>query len=187
MANYQNNMRYGRQMNPNNNRRNMPGNNNSGCGNMPSGSRMSDNNRRPESMPDEGCHNCRPESEGCHTQNPCKNDCNAGTRNSMETHPPMRNRNSMEMRHPMGNRNSMEMRPPMEGRNRMEECPSDCEKPKHRHCECRYDALEDFALAMAYVPWQRWQNLFDPCKALQCGTIFEELFKPFHGKGGCNR
>ncbi|WP_243002528.1 MULTISPECIES: spore coat associated protein CotJA [Lachnospiraceae] len=40
---------------------------------------------------------------------------------------------------------------------------------------------------MAYVPWQKWRNLYEPCKGLQRGTIFEDLSKPFHGRGGCNR
>ena len=53
-----------------------------------------------------------------------------------------------------------------------------------------YRFLEDprlFPLAMAYVPWQRWGDLYCACKALQSGTVFEELDKPFKGRGGCNR
>ncbi|HJB19395.1 MAG TPA: spore coat associated protein CotJA [Candidatus Bariatricus faecipullorum] len=42
-------------------------------------------------------------------------------------------------------------------------------------------------LAMAYVPWQNWRNLYDIHKGFTRGTIFEELDKPFYGKGGCNR
>ena len=37
-------------------------------------------------------------------------------------------------------------------------------------------------IAMAYVPWQKWQNIYEPCRALKNGTIFEELNKPFSGK-----
>lgn len=37
--------------------------------------------------------------------------------------------------------------------------------------------------AMCYVPWQRWDDVYEPCKALQCGTMFAVLNKPF--KGGC--
>lgn len=36
-------------------------------------------------------------------------------------------------------------------------------------------------LAMAYVQWQRWQNVMDSCNALKHGTIFEELVLPFEG------
>lgn len=40
-------------------------------------------------------------------------------------------------------------------------------------------------LAMAYVPWQTWQSLYDAEKGFSCGTIFQELNKPFRGMGGC--
>lgn len=41
-------------------------------------------------------------------------------------------------------------------------------------------------LAMAYVPMQTFQALYEPCEALENGTIFSELNKPFLGwKGGC--
>lgn len=47
-------------------------------------------------------------------------------------------------------------------------------------------SLEAMPLAMAYVPWQRWLNLFEACKGFHCGTIFQELHKPFeHAGGGC--
>lgn len=38
-----------------------------------------------------------------------------------------------------------------------------------------------WAIAMCYVPWQRWGDLYDPCKALKCGTLFPVLSKPFAG------
>ncbi|MCI8860343.1 MAG: spore coat associated protein CotJA [Lachnospiraceae bacterium] len=41
------------------------------------------------------------------------------------------------------------------------------------------------AIAMAYVPWQFMHETYEPDKALQYGTIFPELNKPFYGKGGC--
>ena len=46
---------------------------------------------------------------------------------------------------------------------------------------------EETAIAMAYVPWQRWKELYEPCRALEAGTIFAELDKPFLGKGGRRR
>ena len=42
-------------------------------------------------------------------------------------------------------------------------------------------------IAMAYVPWQKWQDLYEPCNGLESGTIFKELDKPFLGKGGIRR
>ena len=45
---------------------------------------------------------------------------------------------------------------------------------------------EDFPVAMAYVPWQRWNTVYDLERALCTGTIFPELDKPFLGvRGGC--
>lgn len=42
---------------------------------------------------------------------------------------------------------------------------------------------DDFALAMAYVPWQKSAKLYDDLdKAYQYGTIFPELNKPFTGR-----
>ncbi|MBS5078695.1 MAG: spore coat associated protein CotJA [Clostridiales bacterium] len=40
-------------------------------------------------------------------------------------------------------------------------------------------------VAMAYVPWQTFHDKFELCKALEVGTIFPELCKPFCGKRGC--
>ncbi len=49
-----------------------------------------------------------------------------------------------------------------------------------------YDRMEDFPVAMAYVPWQNWHTVYDLERGLSCGTIFPELDKPFLGvRGGC--
>ncbi len=37
------------------------------------------------------------------------------------------------------------------------------------------------SLAMAYIPYQAFENLYDPQKALQNGTIFEDLNFVFCG------
>lgn len=42
-------------------------------------------------------------------------------------------------------------------------------------------------LAMAYVPYQQWESTYDLCTALQVGTVFPCLHKPFCGKGGSCR
>lgn len=49
------------------------------------------------------------------------------------------------------------------------------------------DALGQFPIAMAYVPWQRFGQTFDLSKALCVGTIFPELEKPFCGKRGVRK
>lgn len=38
-------------------------------------------------------------------------------------------------------------------------------------------------LAMTYVPWQSWEDLYDIDNAFSCGTIFRKLNQPF--EGGC--
>ena len=37
------------------------------------------------------------------------------------------------------------------------------------------------SLAMAYVPYQRFENLYDEDKALERGTLFKDLDLPFYG------
>ncbi len=54
-----------------------------------------------------------------------------------------------------------------------------------RPCPGDTDALAGMPIAMAYVPWQFFHDTYEPDKALQYGTIFPELNKPFYGKGGC--
>ncbi len=47
---------------------------------------------------------------------------------------------------------------------------------------------ERFPVAMAYVRWQKLEEMYEPEKALCRGTLFPELDKPFCGKtvtGGC--
>jgi len=40
----------------------------------------------------------------------------------------------------------------------------------------------DMVVAMAYVPMQNWNNVYDPCEALSRGTQFSDLDKPFYGE-----
>ena len=65
----------------------------------------------------------------------------------------------------------------------------DCDTAGEMSCAVkgRYDTLGDMAVAMAYVPWQMWRNVLDVEKGLCCGTIFEDLNKPFCGTGGVRR
>ena len=44
-------------------------------------------------------------------------------------------------------------------------------------------------LAMAYVPWQRWQETYPLEEGFRRGTIFPDLDLPFEGKrvGGMRR
>lgn len=61
-------------------------------------------------------------------------------------------------------------------------------RPMQRPCEhMKNDPLSKLPVAMAYVPWQYFEETYEPDKALQYGTIFPELNKPFYGRGGCPR
>ncbi len=43
--------------------------------------------------------------------------------------------------------------------------------------------VDGMPLAMAYVPMQRWRDIYENDKALMRGTIFSELDLPFKGAG----
>ena len=36
------------------------------------------------------------------------------------------------------------------------------------------DPLNGMEIAMAYVPWQHFQSIYEPDKALQVGTVFPD-------------
>ncbi|MBQ7288458.1 MAG: spore coat associated protein CotJA [Clostridia bacterium] len=44
------------------------------------------------------------------------------------------------------------------------------------------DCINRLPLAMAYVPMQRFCDIYTPQEALDNGTLFAELNKPFMGK-----
>lgn len=53
-----------------------------------------------------------------------------------------------------------------------------------RPCKTPEMACSDMpgkSLAMAYVPWQSWRDIYDFDKGFCVGTIFAELNKPFEG------
>lgn len=54
-----------------------------------------------------------------------------------------------------------------------------CPEPE---TSCPYNGIDRMPLAMAYVPWQKWNQTYDPCKALEIGTIFPELNLPYLGR-----
>lgn len=65
--------------------------------------------------------------------------------------------------------------------------------PASAECGCGCEAQtpagrDEYALAMAYVPWQHYTNTYEPDRALETGTIFPELDKPFLAENrGCRR
>ncbi len=44
--------------------------------------------------------------------------------------------------------------------------------------------IKDAVLAMAYVPMQEYGLMYDQADALEAGTLFPDLDKPFLGKKG---
>lgn len=50
-----------------------------------------------------------------------------------------------------------------------------------------FAGLQTLPVAMAYVPSQTFKTTFELCKALQVGTVFPELYKPFCGERRCCR
>lgn len=66
-------------------------------------------------------------------------------------------------------------------------CPDSRASYNNSGCDCypKIESAKDMVLAMAYVPWQQFSSVCEPDKALQMGTIFPELYKPYIGcKGG---
>lgn len=43
---------------------------------------------------------------------------------------------------------------------------------------------EELSLAMAYIPFQTYGDVFPAEKALEAGTLFPDLDKPFYGRRG---
>lgn len=61
-------------------------------------------------------------------------------------------------------------------------CPS--MPPKPSQVSDAAECIDQFPVGMTYVPWQVWQRVFSVETAMNMGTIFPDLFKPFT-KGGC--
>lgn len=55
------------------------------------------------------------------------------------------------------------------------------ERPE-KHSKFSDTKLRDLPIAMAYVPMQKWTDVYTENDALCRGTLFPELDKPFYGK-----
>lgn len=71
-------------------------------------------------------------------------------------------------------------------RSRMSGVESAMDMLERRKDECgcnRGDApVDKMKPGMAFVPWQKWEDIYDMEKALERGTIFCELDKPYLGR-----
>lgn len=96
----------------------------------------------------------------------CRNQMNHGSR---QREMQIRNQQNRRMQEP--ERRSVEV-----------ECT--CKVSPSKQCH-KNDPMEKlgkrFPVAMAYVPWQQWGELYEPDCALKQGTIFKELNKVFCG------
>ena len=72
----------------------------------------------------------------------------------------------------------------MEPRSR---CEYDMSMKQRRKWHHHHEGVDSMTVAMAYVPWQHWNQIYCPEEGLQYGTIFPELNKPFYGRGACRR
>lgn len=114
----------------------------------------------------------------------------------------MRQREMMNQREMMYQRNMSMDRRQMNPRNRnngcdtcepcrnervADNCEMNCSRAQSRcddDCSRGRDMLYGVPLAMGYVPWQNFECTYEPAQALQAGTIFPELDKPFYGRRG---
>ncbi|MFQ9985532.1 MAG: spore coat associated protein CotJA [Lachnospiraceae bacterium] len=69
-----------------------------------------------------------------------------------------------------------------------------CREHAHTHRHCCHLACPNtddqasfscYSVAMGYVPWQMFRNVFEPEKGFSRGTIFQDLDLPFLGNRGC--
>lgn len=72
--------------------------------------------------------------------------------------------------------------------NRMNRSADNCPAPAAEPCGCGCDMasapVDEMMIAMGYVPMQKYNTTFEPCRALRAGTVFPELCKQFVGKRG---
>lgn len=70
---------------------------------------------------------------------------------------------------------------------------NNCNHTRYGRCNpgmmpsCPEASMDTFPLAMAYVPMQHFSSVYELNEALQYGTIFPELNKPFMGSKGGGR
>ncbi len=62
-------------------------------------------------------------------------------------------------------------------------CPRPMPREDAEYCVC---TSQPISLAMAYVPVQEYKNVYRCCEALEKGTLFADLYKPYC-MGGCRR
>ena len=59
-------------------------------------------------------------------------------------------------------------------------------KRNNEGCDRGTEHVDHMAPGMCFVPWQKWQDVYNIDQAIGCVTIFKELYKPYVGRG-CGR
>ena len=110
-----------------------------------------------------GCDDNRPmgSSGGCLGNRPTSSSCGCAAQRPMQPDMPCQQM-------PAQNRNSASPA----------ERPS-CSLRQPDRENTQRDCLSDMSVAMAYVPMQRWNQVYDMSRGLTRGTIFPELDLPF--------
>jgi len=67
------------------------------------------------------------------------------------------------------------------------DCAMNNEYNSRTYTECdthprKMKPVDEMMIGMGYVPYQKWQNIYDYEKAFCRGTIFEDLDKPWIGR-----
>lgn len=119
--------------------------------------------------------------------------CSENSRNMMRQREMMNQKEMMYHRNMRMDRNQMNARNMNHGCNTCDNarvadsCDMNCDRNRNRcedDCSRGRDMLYGVPLAMGYVPWQNFECTYEPAQALQAGTIFPELDKPFYGRRG---
>lgn len=62
----------------------------------------------------------------------------------------------------------------------------ECQDMDHKKKDCMEgNAIDNFPIGMAYVPWQKWRNVVDGRRGLEQATIFDELALSFNCANKC--
>lgn len=113
--------------------------------------------------------------------------CSDNSRNMMRQREMMNQREMMYQRNMRMDRNQMNSRNGNRGCDACDTCDIGCDRNRKScddDCSRGRDMLYGVPLAMGYVPWQNFECTYEPAQALQVGTIFPELDKPFYGRRG---
>lgn len=108
-------------------------------------------------------------------------DCNRCNTNYTQNNYNMRN--NMQSKMHSGMHSNMHNRSMENRSNIVTRENNDCNKTnKHDDCNKMKEHVDHMAPGMSYVPWQKWEEIYDMKKGFERGTIFCQLDKPYVGR-----